>query len=97
MTSSALHTSLSYYSAYVSAPPVVFGVWLSTVILAVVSLAWKCVKGWKEGKGAFLFDAAGLCESLEAHQRVMRQGSDGRALLETAQADHPTLHCAVCL
>lgn len=63
VTSSALHTSLSYYSAYVSAPPVVFGVWIATVVLAVVSLGWKCVKGWKDGKGAFLFDAAGLCES----------------------------------
>ena len=64
MTEPALLTSLSYYSSYVSAPPVVFGVWIATVGIAVGALAWKTVKGWREGTGAFLFDSAGLCEFL---------------------------------
>ncbi|KAL7413563.1 hypothetical protein BDY24DRAFT_58579 [Mrakia frigida] len=60
VTEPALLTSLSYYSSYVSAPPVVFGVWIATVGIAVGALAWKTVKGWREGTGAFLFDSAGL-------------------------------------
>lgn len=62
VTEPALLTSLSYYSAYVSAPPVVFGIWIATVGTAVFFLAWKSVKGWRDGQGQFLFDGAGLCE-----------------------------------
>jgi hypothetical protein len=67
VTESAYLTSLAYYSSFVSAPPIVFYTWCIVFVIAVASIGWRVVRGFRaegRGQGEFLFDGASLCESL---------------------------------
>ncbi|CED83741.1 Shr3 amino acid permease chaperone [Phaffia rhodozyma] len=65
VTNEALLAALTYYSSFVSAPPIVFYTWSSACFIAVTAITVRVLLGWKgvggRGRsGEFLFDGASL-------------------------------------
>jgi hypothetical protein len=53
VTESAYLTSLAYYSSFVSAPPIVFYTWCIVFVIAVASIGWRVVRGFRaEGRAS---------------------------------------------